>query len=511
MAADDVHRRGSLGQIVLWSLRRWGDRPALISHGQSLSYAALADRVARALGVFANVGLGHGQGLGLMAPNSSEVMVATAAAAIAGVRMTPLSMLTSDEDLIWLIADAELDLLIVHDSVFQRVQVAAAQVARQPKVLRFGGEDDFASLLDATAPAPLVVAAQADDIALIGYTGGTTGRPKGVVHTHRSALAAVMMATAEWEWPSDLKVLAATPVSHAAGILAYPTWLKGGAFHLLPAFSVESFAAYVQTHGITATFLVPTMIYRLLDHAAAHGLNLAPLQTVLYGAAPMAVDRLIEALGRFGPIFMQLYGQTEAPTCVTYLARAQHDPARPDRLASCGMPLAGVDVSLRDDADQPVAEGQSGEICVRGPLVMQGYWRNPDESAKAMAGGWLRTGDVGRFDADGYLHIVDRKKDMIISGGFNIYPREVEDVIVAMPGVAACAVVGLPDSTWGEAVTAAVVAKGTPPSEAQIIAQVKARRGPAAAPKRIVFVDAIPMTLIGKLDKKALRQSLMAS
>ncbi len=320
-----------------------------------------------------------------------------------------------------------------------------------------------------------------------------------------------MMATAEWEWPQELRVLAVTPVSHAAGILAYPTWLRGGEFHLLPNFVPASFADYVCTHDISCTFLVPTMIYRLLDYAREHGLDLSPLETILYGAAPIATDRLVEALERFGPIFMQLYGQTEAPTCISYLPRAQHIGSRPERLASVGVPHAALDMVLLDDAGAPVAGGNPGEICVRGGFIMEGYWKRPEETAEAFAGGWLHTGDVGRFDADGYLHLVDRKKDMIISGGFNIYPRDVEEVIGGMAGIRGCAVVGMPDALWGEAVTAAIVVDEISPSDDAIIAEVRARRGPAAAPKRIERLEALPQTLIGKIDKKALRTMLSAA
>jgi fatty-acyl-CoA synthase len=233
------------------------------------------------------------------------------------------------------------------------------------------------------------------------------------------------------------------------------------------------------------------------------------METILYGAAPMAVPRLIEAIETFGMIFQQLYGQTEAPTCIAYLAREQHDVARADRLGSCGTPHAGLDLALLDADGLPVASGEAGEICVRGPFVMQGYWKRPEETESAFAGGWLHTGDIGRFDADGYLHIVDRKKDLIISGGFNIVPRDVEDAILGLPGVVGCAVVGLPDPKWGEAVTAAIVCE-KPLDAAAVVAHVTAARGKVSAPKAVHFIVSIPLTPIGKVDKKALRAMLMA-
>lgn len=491
-----LRKAGTLGHVVAGAMQRWVPRTAVVAGDVRLTYAALSQRIGRALTVFHDAGLQRGDAVGIVGPNGVDVIVATAAAAIAGIRTTPLSMLASDEDLAWIVADAELGTVIAAPAIADRLGRAAPDC-------RVIALDAFAALIDAAVPAPLDVLAQPDDIAVIGYTGGTTGRPKGVVHTHGSAYAAVAMATAEWEWPEELRVLAVTPVSHAAGILAYPTWLKGGEFHLLPGFVPDAFARYVCAERVTATFLVPTMIYRLLD---AGPLDLGPLKTILYGAAPIAIDRLVEAIGRFGPVFMQLYGQTEAPTCVSYLARGQHDPAHRERLGSCGIPLSGVEVALLDGDDRAVAVG---EICVRGPLVMRGYWRRPEETAAALHGGWLRTGDVGRFDAEGCLHIVDRTKDMIITGGVNIYPRDVEDVIVELPGVAACAVVGLPDPLWGECVTAAIVADGEPPSAEAVTAAVRERRGATAAPKRVVIIDALPMTPVGKIDKRALRARLM--
>jgi fatty-acyl-CoA synthase len=209
---------------------------------------------------------------------------------------------------------------------------------------------------------------------------------------------------------------------------------------------------------------------------------------------------------RFGPVFMQLYGQSEAPNCVTTLRRAEHDPAYPERLASCGMPSAGVQVKLLDDDGHEVPVGEVGEICCRGPLVMAGYWNKPEETEKAFRHGWLHTGDLARRDADGYLYIVDRSKDMIISGGFNVFPREVEDVLTRHPDVAAAAVIGVPDPKWGEAVKAVVVLRpGATPNAEALIALVRDAKGVVQAPKSVDFTDALPVTGLGKPDKKAIR------
>jgi fatty-acyl-CoA synthase len=220
----------------------------------------------------------------------------------------------------------------------------------------------------------------------------------------------------------------------------------------------------------------------------------------------MSPARLREAIGKLGSIFFQFYGQTECPQTVCVLRKEEHDPGDLDRLASCGRPVPWVRVGLLDDSGQEVAKGQPGELCVRGPLVMKGYWNKPEETSQALEGDWLHTGDVAREDENGFLTIVDRKKDMIVSGGFNVFPREVEDVISTHPGIAAVAVIGTPDEKWGEAVTALIVPRpGAQLDIDELIALVKERKGSHYAPKSVEIVDSIPMSPLGKPDKKALR------
>jgi fatty-acyl-CoA synthase len=315
---------------------------------------------------------------------------------------------------------------------------------------------------------------------------------------------------AEWEWPERPVFLAITPISHAAGACIVPVLLRGGTVVLETGFTPEKFLDIVERHQVNATFLVPTMIYKVLDHlhgaTAAETAKARSLQMVIYGAAPMAPARMREALGVFGPVFMQLYGQSEAPNCITVLRKESHDPDA-ECLASCGRAIGMSQVTLLDAAGQPVAVGEVGEICVRGPLVMQGYWKRPEETEQVFRHGWLHTGDLARQDKDGYLYIVGRAKDMIISGGFNVYPAEVEEALAAHPAISAVAVIGVPDATWGEAVKAIVVPRpGHNASAEDIIAHVRAAKGPVYAPKTVEFTDSIPVTGLGKPDKKALRE-----
>jgi fatty-acyl-CoA synthase len=316
-----------------------------------------------------------------------------------------------------------------------------------------------------------------------------------------------MMELAEWDWPREVRFLAMTPITHAAGAMICAVMLRSGTFVMSKGFDANRFFELVERHRITSTFLVPTMIYVLLDHAGIDTADLSSLELVIYGASPMSPSRLIAAMKRFGPVFMQLYAQSEAPNTVTVLRQRDHDPERfAHRLASCGVPIAGNQVRLLDENGREVPVGEVGEICVRGPLVMAGYWNKPEETDKALRHGWLHTGDLARQDADGFLYIVDRSKDMIITGGFNVFPREIEDVLTTHPAVAAAGVIGVPDDKWGEAVKAVVVLKaGLQASAEELIALVREHKGVVHAPKSVDFVDSLPVTGLGKPDKKQLR------
>jgi fatty-acyl-CoA synthase len=262
----------------------------------------------------------------------------------------------------------------------------------------------------------------------------------------------------------------------------------------------------IDQHRITCLLMVPTMIAALLDHADLGRFDLGSLETIFYGAAPISPQLLRRAIQTLGPIFFQFYGQTESPMTVTVMRKHEHSVNDLERLASCGRPVPWVSVALLDDAGNEVDSGLPGEICVRGPLVMQGYWNKPEQTRDVFKGDWLHTGDIAVRNADGFLKIIDRKKDMIISGGFNVFAREVEESICEHPAVAACAVYGIPDARWGEAVTAAVVLKaGATVTAEELVNLVKERKGSVQAPKIVEFITEIPLTSLGKPDKKALR------
>ena len=275
--------------------------------------------------------------------------------------------------------------------------------------------------------------------------------------TYRSGATMTMIQMAEWEWPEDTRFLICTPLSHAGAAFFIPTLLTGGAIVVLPHFDPNLVLETIEKYKITATMIVPTMLYVLLDNPKLDTTDTSSLQTVYYGAAACSPTRLQEAIRRLGPIFFQYYGQAECPMAITSLKKEDHDVDDLDRLATCGRPTPWVKVRLLDDDLNEVPRGEPGEICVQGPLVMAGYWKKPAETEEALHGGWLHTGDIAREDEHGFYTIVDRKKDMIVSGGFNVFPREIEDVLALHPAVSQCAVIGVPDEKWGEAVKAIVV------------------------------------------------------
>ena len=272
-----------------------------------------------------------------------------------------------------------------------------------------------------------------ESVSALAYTGGTTGRPKGVMNTYRASAAMVQVMTSDWQWPAEVRHLICTPLSHAGSSFFVPILLHGGSMFVLPAFEAGAVLEAIERHRITSVMLVPSMIYALLDHPNFATTDLSSLETVFYGASAMSPTRLQEAIRKLGPIFFQFFGQTECPMVITMLRKEEHLVDDLDRLASCGRPVPWARVALLDEAGNEVPKGEPGEMCVRGPLVMRGYLNRPDETAAAFEGGWMHTGDVAREDADGFLTIVDRTKDMIVSGGFNVFPREVEDVISRHP------------------------------------------------------------------------------
>lgn len=507
-SVDKLRLGMTVADLQLSTLRRRPDAIALVCGGTRFTYRQLEENVSRVAQLFASAGLGRGDGLAMLSSNLPEVIFANWAAQSLGVRYTPLHPKGSEADHLYILEKAEITALVVDGTVFgERGRALQARAALKHVFVMHG---DFGIDLIAEAakfqPAPIVVQAQPEDISNVFFTGGTTGRPKGAAQRHATMNTATLQSLAFWDWPADVRFLIATPISHAAGGMLTPTLIKGGEFHVLPSFNPDEFLRTIEREKITATFVVPSMIYDFLDKVELEKYDLSSLEMIIYGASPISPVRLKEAIERIGPKFCQLYGQSEAPNLIAYLSKADHDLSRPHLLESCGMPLPPNQIKLLKDDGSEAGPDEVGEICVRGPLVMDGYWKNPEETEKAFQNGWLHTGDVARRDAQGYLYIVDRVKDMVISGGFNIFTREVEDCLTQHPAVSAAGVIGIPHARWGEAVAAFVVLKpGASVTAEELIALVKEKKGAVQAPKLLEFINALPLTAVGKVDKKVLR------
>jgi fatty-acyl-CoA synthase len=509
---DAVHQGVFQPQLLVHALQKDSDRVLIYSaDGTVMTVGAFRDLTSQVSQGLAGLGLLEGARIGLLSGNRLEVLVLTAACLLQKYVLVPLHPIGSLDDHLYIARDAGIDTLVFDPIRFAeraREVEAGAETLRQ--CLSFGPASFGTDLLGiATRLRPLPLRSpmiRGDEPYRFSYTGGTTGKPKAIVGTYRTGLAVVAIQMSEWEWPAEVRQLICGPLSHAAAAVFIPTLLRGGSIVLLPGFEPVKVLEAIQAYRITTILLVPTMIYALLDCPRFDEFDLSSLETVFYGASAMSPTRLREAIAKMGRIFFQFYGQAEAPMTISVLRRSEHDIDDLHRLSSCGRAVPWVHVALMDDQMREVPTGEPGEICVRGRLVMSGYHNRPEQTAEAFAGGWLHTGDIAIRDEQGFLRIVDRKKDLIITGGFNVYPREIEDVLGTHASVLSCAVIGAPDPRWGEAVTAVVVLRpGAEPCSEELIALVRKKKGAVQAPKSVIYVEAIPLTAVGKPDKKALR------
>lgn len=513
MSMDPLHNPTLMPQLLIDGLNRYDDEPCLYLGDKVASYADVRNSTSQLVQALQSKGLGKGNVIAVISGNRPEVLSNIAAMQLAGSMGCPLHPMGSLEDHAYVIEHSEASALVFDASLFSDRAGELKQRFPNLLLLGFGPNDvgdDYLALAATFSPQELVAPdIQPDDVSAITYTGGTTGKPKGVLSTYRATAYMSMIQMSEWEFPDPLRMLIATPLSHAAAAFFIPVLQKGGAFYVMQGFSPDEFFDMVEQHQITATMLVPVMLYFLLDSPRAESADMSSMETIFYGASPMSPTRLREGIQKWGQVFYQFFGQSEAPMVLANMKREEHDLSKPERLSSCGRPAPWVHLALLDDNNAPVASGESGEICVRAPLVMKAYKDMPEQTAEATAGDWLHTGDIGRLDDDGFLYIVDRKKDMVVTGGFNVFPREVEDVLSGHDAVAQVAVIGVPDEKWGESVKAVIVLKagieGTAELTEALTQSVKDAKGSVQAPKSIDYVAGIPLTAVGKPDKKVLR------
>lgn len=484
-----------------------------LSHGE---FADLTHRVAN--GLHAR-GLGDGGKVAVFAPNGPLGYAAVVGVLRAGAGWVALNPKSEESELRQLLELLDCDYLIYASAYRDRAQALLAASPGTRGSVMFGDDEpgeEFEAWLGAPGErAPSLDHDPERKLMFLG-SGGTTGLPKAITVSDRQFATMSLGFSAHMKEGARPVYLMATPMTHAAGTVGFPTLGEGGTIVVHDGVKPAAVLDSIERDRVTRLFLPPTAIYMLLADPDVRERDYSTLRHFLYAAAPMSADKLIEAMDVFGPVMAQCFGQSEAPMLATYMSPAEHaealaDPAKRGRLASCGRASMICAVGIMDDEGNLLGDDERGEIVLRGDLVMDEYYENPEASAEvSRPGGWHATGDIGYRDPDGFHYIVDRKRDMIISGGFNVIPSEVERVIWAHEDVLDCAVIGVPDEKWGEAVTAVVERKpGAGVEEAELIALCKAELGSVKAPKTVHFRE-LPRSTQGKVLKRTLRDEFWA-
>ena len=513
-----------IGQILTRAARRHGERPAWITGDTRVSFRQAERRVNRLAHALRGLGLHSGDRVAMLMPNCAEGFETMLAPMKAGLAVVPMNMRLHPDEHAYMIEDSGARAVVYGEEFREHLAGVRGRLKHVERFVCVGhgapGDLEFERLIaDAPSEDPPEIPIEPGAMAWLFYTSGTTGHPKGAILTHRALLTMTyqFLVLTPPRGPEDV-VLHAAAITHGSGCLLFHNLVAGAAqaFPVTRSFDPPRIFDAIARYRATTMFLVPTMINTLLAaEADRRRFDVSSLHTVIYGGAPMYVEHLELALEAFGPVFAQIFGQGEAPMTITLLPKDEHvtggDPVKVRRLASAGQATPAVRVRIVDEHDRPLAPGEMGEIVARGDLIMRGYWNKPEATADTLRGGWLHTGDVGYLDEDGYLYITDRKKDMIISGGSNIYPREIEEVICRHPGVFEVAVIGIPDARWGEATKALVVAReGARLTEAEIVEHCRQHMASYKKPQSVEFLPALPKNAYGKVLKRELRDRFWA-
>jgi acyl-CoA synthetase (AMP-forming)/AMP-acid ligase II len=502
-------------ELVRRGARRHGNRTAVIWGEESLSFREVDEAANRMAHVLIGLGVERGARVGLLVDNGLWSVPIDFGCLKAGAVRVPLNARLAAEEQARMLVATGVRTLVHGTALAERAGELAARVPGL-RLISLGPTPDvealdlLAEMTQASAADPQVPA-EPDDPVLILYTSGTTGALKAVVHTQASyaAICANVLANLVSPGPDSVMLHAASLI-HASGTFVLPYWVRGGAAAVLPGFDPGSYLDSLARHRATEINLVPTMLGMLLSSGAAERADVASLRTAVYGASPMPRPVLEQTLDLWGPRLVQYYGQTEAPLAITALDAADHTD--PTLAGSCGHPSVDAEVRVTAEDGTPLPVGEVGELRVRAPFAMAGYHEAPDLTAETLdTDGWVRTRDLARFDDRGYLTLVDRTSDMIITGGYNVYPREVEDALMAHAAVAGAAVVGAPDPTWVEAVTAFVTLQpGAEVTGAELQDAVRVALAGYKVPKAVHVVDQLPLSSVGKVLRRALREPLWA-
>ncbi len=481
-----------IGQLIRRAALYFGDAACLVEGERRISFRefdAATDRLGNAL---LARGLQPGERVGVLLANSIECLIGYYAVAKAGLVRVGLNTRETLDNHQYKIADAGCR-AVIHAGI------------EGLTVEQLIGPRELLDLIAHGAPTPCAIDRALDTPYRLGFTGGTTGKAKAVTLTTRGELAelsAFLMDLVPDIRPGDT-FLHAAPIAHASGAYFLPALARGATSLIMPKFDAAEFVKLAEQTQASMTFLVPTMLAMILEEPALACAKLN-LRTISYGASPIAPSVLDRAQARFGKVFAQTYGQAESPMVITVLRPDEHD-----RVGSCGRPFTFVDVCVLDDEDKPVPVGEVGEICCRGPQTMAYYWNRPEATEQAFRGGWLHTGDIGKMDAEGFFYILDRKNDMLISGGYNVYPREVEEVLLEIDGVMEAAVVGVPDEKWGDRVIAVVAGRADLAADA-ILEHARTRLANYKRPKAVEIWPELPKSAANKILRREIRERIVA-
>ena len=488
---------------------------ALVAGDARLTWDEFVDRVARLAGALRTRGVATGDRVAILAPNGQQYLECLFAALWAGGVAVPINSRFTPVEMLEQVRDAEPKLLVIDQAFSDRLSGLVGEGSSLEAVLFIGngtaptGVDPYEDAILEAEPVEDALRGE-DDLACIFYTGGTTGRAKGVMLTHANIWANAAATTAVCGFDGSLVHLHSGPLFHlAAAGRVFTTTIVGGRHVVVPRFTPEDALAAIARERVTTATFVPTMLTMILDRPDLAGMDLSSLRLITYGASPMPEATLRRSLERFPSVrFVQSYGMTELSPVATVLTAEDHRPGAPaHRLRSAGRPVFSAEVRVVDADERESPPGEVGEIVVRGPMVMKGYWRQPELTADALRGGWMHTGDAGYFDPDGYLFVTDRIKDMIITGGENVYSVEVENALHGHPSVQQCAVIGVPDPRWGERVHAVVVRRSDAAVDAdELIRHCRRLVADYKCPRTVELQDdALPLSSVNKINKAALR------
>ncbi len=504
-----------LADILDRNARRYPDKIALVCDGQRYTFGQLRDRSNRLANGLLSLGARKGDRVAVLAQNCPEYAEIYCASGLAGLLTTPVNWRFVERELVKVINFVEPHTLVLEAEFASTIEAIRSQIPCVKQLVVFGGRrsgmEDYEGLIARSPSTAPQVTVAPEDLACLIHTSGTTGTPKEVVWTYASWLAGVTDVVMEMGITHRDVGMHVVPAFHIAFAWAMLVYLYRGCTQvILRRFDPPVVLDTIEQERVTASIWVPTMIISMLEEPGLEGRDLSSLRVIMYGASPMPVPVLERVVRVFGPVFTQVYGLSEQSGALTRLPKEEHlldgTEVQKRRLGSCGREMLSDWVRVVDEQGKDVPLGQVGEIIARGPNIMVGYWREPGYTAQALRDGWLHTGDLATMDEDGYLYVVDRKKDIIISGGENISSREVEEAIYSHPAVLECAVIGVPDSKWGEAVAALVVLKPEQTAtEEQIIQVCQENLASFKKPRTVTFVDSLPRTPMGKVMKEVLR------